>query len=305
VVASETKKVPSTATPPTSAPSSSSSAKKKKKKKTAKAASTSTPVVPSPAAPIVSTITDGQRRAFASHVIEPHNSNNEWQGSFRVGWCDLVALRYGASIIGPIDTIAITHADRLHKLDAHQMPAGSDWLVCVSYQYIGHVIATSVSSSSSASSEPSKETKSNDKINDSNNSVDLATLNRYFDYDMIPSSSAPHAIITSSLTGTIVRITSIKPPTSSSSLATSNRDSQLARLLTMCRPLDYVKIPTVAPLYSSPSSLDSTSSSGTAGDSLLTPVASLVATVERHLKIPVTILSSGARALDKTLLREL
>jgi adenylosuccinate synthase len=46
---------------------------------------------------------------------EQHNRDDGWQGRFRVGPFDLVATRYALSVC-PVDSLAITHADRLPQL---------------------------------------------------------------------------------------------------------------------------------------------------------------------------------------------
>jgi adenylosuccinate synthase len=47
----------------------------------------------------------------ALRVPEPHNALGEWQGAFRQGHLDLVALRYALDVTGGIDALAVTHAD--------------------------------------------------------------------------------------------------------------------------------------------------------------------------------------------------
>jgi adenylosuccinate synthase len=42
---------------------------------------------------------------------EEHNRTGRWQGTFRVGHLDLVALRYAAQVSGGVDALAITHLD--------------------------------------------------------------------------------------------------------------------------------------------------------------------------------------------------
>jgi adenylosuccinate synthase len=42
---------------------------------------------------------------------EPHNGRNRWQGSFRTGHLDTVALRYAIEASGGVDVIALTHLD--------------------------------------------------------------------------------------------------------------------------------------------------------------------------------------------------
>lgn len=42
---------------------------------------------------------------------DPHNRANQWQGPFRVGHFDAVALRYALDVAGGVDGIALTHLD--------------------------------------------------------------------------------------------------------------------------------------------------------------------------------------------------
>jgi adenylosuccinate synthase len=42
---------------------------------------------------------------------EPHNGHNRWQGPFRTGHLDAVALRYAIEVTGGVDAIALTHLD--------------------------------------------------------------------------------------------------------------------------------------------------------------------------------------------------
>jgi adenylosuccinate synthase len=56
-------------------------------------------------------------RAMAVRLPEPHNGGDGWQGAFRVGWPDLVLLRYARDVSGGIDSLAVTHADRLERFD--------------------------------------------------------------------------------------------------------------------------------------------------------------------------------------------
>ncbi|MCS6898776.1 MAG: adenylosuccinate synthetase [Myxococcales bacterium] len=45
-----------------------------------------------------------------------HNKHNDWQGSFRVGWFDLVMARYALAVVGGVDGLALTCLDRLREL---------------------------------------------------------------------------------------------------------------------------------------------------------------------------------------------
>jgi len=42
---------------------------------------------------------------------EPHNRHGRWQGAFRVGHLDAVALRYALAVCGGADALAVTHLD--------------------------------------------------------------------------------------------------------------------------------------------------------------------------------------------------
>lgn len=64
-----------------------------------------------------------------------HNTFNDWQGTFRFGWPDLVALRYGMKITGRPDHIALTCMDKAMELGrdrifkmcfAYLAPKGAD-----------------------------------------------------------------------------------------------------------------------------------------------------------------------------------
>ncbi len=44
---------------------------------------------------------------------DSHNQENRWQGKFRVGYFDAVAIRYAMRTIGHLDDIALTNLDRL------------------------------------------------------------------------------------------------------------------------------------------------------------------------------------------------
>lgn len=54
------------------------------------------------------------------------NINNPWQHKFRIGWLDLVLLRYALDCVGPLDGLAVTCLDRLAELPALK--------VCTAYQ---------------------------------------------------------------------------------------------------------------------------------------------------------------------------
>jgi adenylosuccinate synthase len=48
------------------------------------------------------------------HLKQPkveHNSTGPWQGNFRTGHLDLVALKYAIDVIGKVNYLALTHTD--------------------------------------------------------------------------------------------------------------------------------------------------------------------------------------------------
>ncbi|MBI2676511.1 MAG: adenylosuccinate synthetase [Candidatus Yanofskybacteria bacterium] len=49
---------------------------------------------------------------------DTHNVTNDWQGKFRVGWFDLIALNYGLEILGKPDGIVLTNIDRIANFDS-------------------------------------------------------------------------------------------------------------------------------------------------------------------------------------------
>jgi adenylosuccinate synthase len=62
---------------------------------------------------------------------EPHNRRGRWQGAFRVGQLDAVALRYALEVCGGADALAVTHLDapaplicRAYDIGARIEPAG-------------------------------------------------------------------------------------------------------------------------------------------------------------------------------------
>lgn len=66
---------------------------------------------------------------LAKLIPDKHNSNNEWQGPFRIGWLDLLSADYASAINDGVDEIVLTNLDRFNGLDRIK--------VCVSYEYIG------------------------------------------------------------------------------------------------------------------------------------------------------------------------
>jgi adenylosuccinate synthase len=47
----------------------------------------------------------------ALDLLEPHNTHGTWQGAFRTGHFDAVALRYALEVTGGVDGLAVTHLD--------------------------------------------------------------------------------------------------------------------------------------------------------------------------------------------------
>jgi adenylosuccinate synthase len=47
---------------------------------------------------------------------EKFNRHHDWQGGFRVGWFDMMLFQYALDVIGPIDSLALTHIDYLPNL---------------------------------------------------------------------------------------------------------------------------------------------------------------------------------------------
>ena len=61
-------------------------------------------------------------------IPDKYNATNTWQGVFKIGWFDLLAVRYGLAV-NNADSIAITNLDRLSELNNIN--------VCTSYIYSG------------------------------------------------------------------------------------------------------------------------------------------------------------------------
>jgi adenylosuccinate synthase len=49
------------------------------------------------------------------------NTSGEWQQGFRVGWLDLMLLRYACRVLGPLDLLVMTCLDRLAALPRLQL----------------------------------------------------------------------------------------------------------------------------------------------------------------------------------------
>jgi adenylosuccinate synthase len=62
-------------------------------------------------------------------LSDPYNPPNDWQGEFRLGWLDLVLIKYGLRLNDGANMLALTNLDRLANFDA--IP------ICTSYRYVG------------------------------------------------------------------------------------------------------------------------------------------------------------------------
>ncbi len=55
-------------------------------------------------------------RALTLSLPDQHNTWNDWQRTFRVGYFDMVAARYAKEVLGELDYLAITNIDRLEMM---------------------------------------------------------------------------------------------------------------------------------------------------------------------------------------------
>lgn len=70
--------------------------------------------------------------ALTAGLPDPHNGVGRWQGAFRVGHLDAVALRYAVEVCGGVDALALTHLDVARSR--------SDLRVCTAYAMGGEVV---------------------------------------------------------------------------------------------------------------------------------------------------------------------
>ena len=63
---------------------------------------------------------------LSAQIADHHNKSGSWQGEFRYGALDLVALRYALAVCGGTDELAMTCIDRLRAVDT--------WTICNAYR---------------------------------------------------------------------------------------------------------------------------------------------------------------------------
>lgn len=59
--------------------------------------------------------------ALSAQIPDAVNGFDTWQEGFRVGWLDLVMLRYAVEVVGKLDSLAVTCLDRLQGRDDAQL----------------------------------------------------------------------------------------------------------------------------------------------------------------------------------------
>lgn len=68
---------------------------------------------------------------LAKYLRDPHNLENKWQGKLRIGWLDILSIRYGILVNDGVDCLALTNLDQLSGLEAIKF--------CISYEYKGEL----------------------------------------------------------------------------------------------------------------------------------------------------------------------
>ncbi len=71
--------------------------------------------------------------ALAEYFVDRCNGTHQWQGGFRVGWLDLVLLRYALEVSGGVGALVVTHLDQYDAL-----PGSMKTLVCSGYSPQGN-----------------------------------------------------------------------------------------------------------------------------------------------------------------------
>ena len=78
-------------------------------------------------------------KALAMVLKDSHNTYNQWQEEFRVGWLDVPLTKYAIEANGGIDYIALTNIDRLSELKVIKVRTSSglmefsDWQTCIAF----------------------------------------------------------------------------------------------------------------------------------------------------------------------------
>ena len=67
-----------------------------------------------------------EERMLTELLPDSHNSWNEWQRDFRVGWFDAVVSRYALRVTNGVDMLALTNLDRIAMLP--------EWSLAIQYQ---------------------------------------------------------------------------------------------------------------------------------------------------------------------------
>lgn len=62
---------------------------------------------------------------LTKQLPDMHNTKNCWQGKFRIGWFDMVALRYALQCVGKVDGLVVTNLDKIKNF--------SRLKICVAY----------------------------------------------------------------------------------------------------------------------------------------------------------------------------
>ncbi|MDL4771309.1 MULTISPECIES: adenylosuccinate synthetase [Thermomonosporaceae] len=70
--------------------------------------------------------------ALTAELPDRHNGTGPWQGAFRTGHLDAVALRYALDVTGGVDALAVTHLDVAN--------ARSDLRLCSAYDMDGELV---------------------------------------------------------------------------------------------------------------------------------------------------------------------
>ena len=66
---------------------------------------------------------------LTERLPDTHNVDNPWQQQFRVGYLDLVALRYAVKVTGRVDGLVVSNLDRMENI--------LEWKLCYAYDYAG------------------------------------------------------------------------------------------------------------------------------------------------------------------------